>query len=108
MLYGLKVCVEYESEWIHAQTNEMSSILDKRCCLKAVPRNFLYKFLILSWAIETLRFKNSFVIRVDESAQHIRDCPENDVGRDILAKSVEKPLRVDMTRVRAVCGLKRV
>src|SRR6266576_2102239 len=41
----------------------MSSILDKRCCLEAVPCNLLYKSLILSWAIETPHFKNSFVIK---------------------------------------------
>ena len=66
----------------------MSSLLDDGRCLEAVPCNFLYKCLILNRAMQTLRFQNSFFrSEADEGALYIRDCPEHNVCRNILAKS---------------------
>jgi hypothetical protein len=65
----------------------MSSILDKRCRLEAVPCNFLYKFIILSWAIKMLRFRTLLWLEVDKGALNIRDCPKYNMRWDILAKS---------------------
>jgi hypothetical protein len=84
----------------------MSSILDNRCCSEAVPRNFLYKFLVISRAMETLHFRTPLWSEADEGALEISDCPKYNVRGDILAKCREEPLRAATPLALNVCGLK--